>query len=331
MILCGGFGKRFGSVTKETPKSLLEIKKGYTILDRQIFDFSRADVKKVYLLTGYLSKKIEKRYGDGFLDVEIKYIKEDEPLGTLHAINLGIKNVKEDAIIRNGDVIADFNLKRMIQQSRKSNFPLTMYITKMPSPYGVIELEGDRIKSFREKPLLNYYINAGVYYVKKEVFPFFSKYKEGDVEKTIFPLLAEEGKIGFYVENSVFWRSIDTFKDLNFVREEYRNRTDKPWGYEKLLIKTEHYLMKKLYIMENYQTSFHYHREKDEAMFVQSGKGTVVFENKKKEFKTGDVIRIKPNTPHSINASENTIIFEVSTPHLGDTVRIKDFYTRLKL
>ena len=50
-------------------------------------------------------------------------------------------------------------------------------------------------------------------------------------------------------------------------------------------------------------------------------------EIKKEYFKKKDTIRIEPNTPHTIVATENTILHEVSTPDLDDTIRIKDFYS----
>ena len=110
------------------------------------------------------------------------------------------------------------------------------------------------------------------------------------------------------------------------VQEEYENREDKPWGYEKVLIYTEKYLTKELFIKEGYQTSFHYHPNKDETMYIVSGKGYIEFEDSKEYFGAKDTVRIEPNTPHTIVAIENTVLHEVSTPDLDDTVRIKDYY-----
>ena len=72
--------------------------------------------------------------------------------------------------------------------------------------------------------MLDFYINAGIYYFKKESFPYFSeKYSEKDVEKTVFPKFAKKGFLGYYYED-VFWQSIDSIKDLERVRKEYQNR-----------------------------------------------------------------------------------------------------------
>jgi NDP-sugar pyrophosphorylase family protein len=324
MILCGGFGKRLRPLTESVPKPLIEIKEDYTILDKQLFDFKNAGVDRVLLLTGFLSEKIRERYGKDYMGVQIEYIIEKEPLGTLNAIKLGMEALEDDdqCVIRNGDVVADLNIKKMIELGEKSDYPLSIFITQMVSPYGIVEMSGDRLTSFKEKPVLDYYINGGVYFSKGKLD--FGDFDVGDIEKTVFPMYAKQNNLGFYKEDGLFWMAIDTSKELEEIQKEYQNREDKPWGYEKVLIYTEKYLTKELFIREGYQTSFHYHSEKDETMYILNGAGYIEFHDKKEYFSKNDTIRIKPKEKHSIVATENTLLHEISTPHLEDTIRIKD-------
>ena len=328
MILCGGFGKRLRPITETVPKPLVEIKEDYAILDKQLFDFKNADVNEVYLLAGFLHEKIEERYGQEYLGIKIHYVIEDEPLGTLNAIRLGMEALGEDkqVVIRNGDIVADLNIKKMIEKGEQSDYPVTMFVTQMRSPYGIVDLSGDKITSFKEKPLLDAYINGGVYFTKGLLD--FGEFKIGDIEKTLFPLLAKNNQLGYYREDNLFWMAIDTSKELETVKKEYENKIDKPWGYEKILISTEKYLTKELYLKEGFQTSYHYHNDKDETMYILSGAGYIEFEDKKEYFGPNDSIRIKPGVVHSIVATENTVLHEVSTPYLDDTVRVRDLYTR---
>ena len=327
MILCGGFGKRLRPITEKIPKPLVEIKDDYTILDKQLFDFKNAGVEEVYLLAGFLHEKIKERYGDKYKGVKINYIIEDEPLGTLNAIRLGMEAVGDrQCIIRNGDVVADLNIGKMIKEGENSNYPFLIFITKMQSPYGIVEITGDKLTSFKEKPVLDYYINGGVYFSKGTI-PF-GDFEKGDIEKTVFPMLASENKLSYYKEDGLFWMAIDTSKELEMIKKEYENRTDKPWGYEKVLIYTEKYLTKELFIREGYQTSFHYHDKKDETMYITKGTGYIEFEDRKEYFGVNDTVRIEPGIRHSIVATENTVLQEVSTPFLDDTIRVDDFYTR---
>ncbi len=324
-ILCGGYGKRLKPLTDHIPKPLIELRDGYTILDKQLFDFLSANFDKVVLLTGYMSEMIEERYGSNWKGMDIEYSIEDEPLGTLNAVRIGLEGIEEPVVIRNGDVVCDVNIRRMYTEAINSDFVATVFVSRMKSPYGIVELGDNYIKSFKEKPFLSYYINGGIYVFNELLLGGF---ESGEIEKTVFPQLAKNRQLGFYQEDGSFWMSIDTTKDLEEVRKEYNHRKDKPWGYEKILITTEKYLTKELFIREGYQTSYHYHEEKDETLYIVKGSGHIEFEDRKEYFGVNDTLRIKPQIPHTIVGAENTILHEVSTPHPEDTVRIKDFYTR---
>lgn len=326
-ILAGGYGKRLKPLTDEIPKCLIEIKENYTILDKQLLQFKHAGINEVYLLVGHLHNKIKERYGAKWSGVNIKYLVEKEPRGTLYAINNLLSEADNETVaVRNGDVVADVNLKRMAIEHRKGE--LTMFVFPLVSPYGIVDIFGKKIVAFREKPKLNYYINGGIYIISPELFPFFRKQKGGNVEKLVFSELAKENLINAYYEDGIFWHSADSIKDLEEIRREFSNRTDKPWGYEKIIALTDKYLTKELYIMKGEGTSYHYHLDKDETMHVVRGEVLIMSENGEKILKSNETLRIKPKEKHKIFAAENTLLNEYSTPHPEDTVRIKDIYER---
>lgn len=327
VILCGGYGTALGPLTKDVPTSLIEIREGYTILDKQLFDFKNVGIKEVILAISYLGEKIEDKFSSSYNGMKITYIEEEKPEGTLKAIKNVLNTVKENTVITNGDIVTDINLKKFIDHSKASQFPVTIFITNLPSPYGVVEIDSGMITSFVEKPILSHYINAGIYFFK-EGFTLPGIYEKGNIGHTAFPELAKQGKIGYYQED-VFWRAIDNLKDLEEIKKEYKNKKDKPWGYEKILIDTEKYLTKELYLKEGYQTSFHIHEKKDETMYIIKGRGYIEFEGKREYFSVNDTVRVTPETPHSIVALENTKIHEVSTPYLDDTTRLRDYYGRV--
>lgn len=322
-ILAGGRGKRLRPLTEEIPKPLVEIKKGYTILDRQILQFKYSGIEEVYLLVGHKYDKIKKRYGNTWQGIKIRYLEEEKPLGTAGAIRNLTKTAKGSVIVRNGDVVSDVNLKEMMN-SHQDN--ITMFVTPMISPFGIVEMSNGKITNFKEKPVLNYYINAGVYIIPKTLFKYF-KFKKGDVEKLIFQKLAKKGLINSYREKC-YWKSVDSIKDLKEVKNEYSNREDKPWGYEKTIVSTGKYLTKELYIMKGESTSFHYHAKKDETLHITDGECIIDFEDESVVLNKNDTYRIKPRVKHTIRAVENTLLQEYSTPHPDDTLRINDNYGR---
>lgn len=108
----------------------------------------------------------------------------------------------------------------------------------------------------------------------------------------------------------------------------------KPWGYELIFADTEHYVGKILHVEEGEQLSLQYHELKDETIFVSTGK--LELEIKENDeliahvLNPGESRHIPPGTVHRMRAITTCDIFEVSTPHLDDVVRIEDRYGRVQ-
>lgn len=235
-ILAGGYGKRLKPITDAVPKPLIRIKDDYTIMDRQLFDFRNMGVRDVYILSGYLGDKIEERYGKESKGLRFHYLREDKPLGTLFSLRGLLNEISdEDIVLRNGDTITDMNFNRFVEFAVNSPYGLVMFISRMKSPFGVVETLGEQIVNFVEKPYLDYYINSGLYYIKKDVFPhFFKEYLNKDIETTVFPQIANLKMAGAYREETM-WIGVDSEKDLEIIRKEYSNREDEEWGYTKTI------------------------------------------------------------------------------------------------
>ncbi|MBU7015737.1 MAG: cupin domain-containing protein [Theionarchaea archaeon] len=325
-ILCGGYGTRLRPLTQETPKPLIELREGYTILDKQLLHFKTAGITHIYMLAGYLHEKIHERYSKSWDGLTIEYLIEEKPGGTLYALNNLFQATEKDAIIMNGDIVTDINLKEMVNHCTEHE--MFMYVAPLVSPFGVVELSDSRVISFKEKPILPHHINGGIYVIPFSLRRYFAHYKEGDAEKLVFPSIARAGALRCYKEDDVFWHSVDSIKDLETVQSEYHNKTDKPWGYEKIIVLTDKYLTKELYIKKGESTSLHYHEKKDETLHVYRGEGYVEFSDHQVVLRKNETVRIEPNTLHSIHAIENLVLNEYSTPHPEDTVRTRDTYGR---
>ncbi|MDW8033835.1 MAG: sugar phosphate nucleotidyltransferase [Nitrososphaerota archaeon] len=321
-ILCGGYGKRLWPLTNAVPKVLLEISSGYTILDRQLCQLKNIGIRDVYLLAGYLHEKIKERYGEEWKGLRVNYFIEKEPGGTLYAINNLLKNVESDFyIVMNGDIVTDINLLRMMKNVDENN--VSMAVTRLKSPYGIVNISENKIIGFEEKPELPYYINAGIYVISKKLKERFLAFERGDVEKLVFPSLAKEGLLKYYFEKNVLWYSVDSHKDLEAVRSEFLDREDMPWGYVKTIVLTEKYMVRRVYIMEDFSTPIYMHMEKDESLHVISGKGRILLEDREVQIKEGDIVRVRPGQKHSITALENLTLMEYSTPHPADRIEVK--------
>jgi NDP-sugar pyrophosphorylase family protein len=91
-------------------------------------------------------------------------------------------------------------------------------LTPLKSPYGVVDVDEDgRITSFREKPVLPYWINAGIYVLSRSFFALLPD--KGDHETETFPALADEGKL-FGFKSEAYWRPVDSIKDVAEAERE---------------------------------------------------------------------------------------------------------------
>ena len=110
-------------------------------------------------------------------------------------------------------------------------------------------------------------------------------------------------------------------------------RVDKPWGHEIIWAHTDRYVGKLLHINAGQSLSLQYHREKDETIYVQSGR--IAFEHYAEgetptisDLGPGDSFHITPGLRHRMTATEDCDLLEASTPELDDVVRLEDRYGR---
>ena len=107
----------------------------------------------------------------------------------------------------------------------------------------------------------------------------------------------------------------------------------KPWGYELIWAETNNYVGKILHIKSGEALSLQYHIEKEETIMVLKGRIKMEYALPEEdlcavELGPYDTFHIKPGMRHRMTAIEDTDIAEVSTPQLGDVVRIEDRYGR---
>lgn len=110
-------------------------------------------------------------------------------------------------------------------------------------------------------------------------------------------------------------------------------KVEKPWGYELIWAKTKDYVGKILHINKGHQLSLQYHVQKEETIFISSGLMKFLIEDdngviQEVILKPGEAHHTLPKRKHRMIALEDTDVFEVSTPHLDDVVRLEDGYGR---
>jgi mannose-6-phosphate isomerase-like protein (cupin superfamily) len=111
-------------------------------------------------------------------------------------------------------------------------------------------------------------------------------------------------------------------------------KVEKPWGHELIWALTDAYCGKVLFVKAGHSLSLQFHRVKDEAWLIQSGRARLELGRtgdgvlKEEVVTAGDAFHYPPGTVHRVTALEDTTILEVSTPELDDVVRLEDAYGR---
>ena len=111
-------------------------------------------------------------------------------------------------------------------------------------------------------------------------------------------------------------------------------KVEKPWGHELIFVVAERYAGKLLFVKAGESLSLQFHKVKDEAWYVLSGRAELELGAPGERILASEVVgagaafRFEPGTVHRVKALEDTTILEVSTPELDDVVRLEDRYGR---
>lgn len=221
LIIAGGEGERLRPLTNDRPKNMVPVA-GRPIAERQLEWLRENGVTDAVFLCGYKAEVLQAHVGDGSsFGLHVQYSVETEPLGRGGALKQGFAVVpegEETIVACNGDILTDQPLAEMIASHGAREAGATVMLTPLQSPYGVVDVEEDgRIISFREKPVLPYWINAGIYVLSRSFFSLLPN--KGDHETETFPALAREGQL-FGFKSEAFWRPVDSIKDLSEAEKE---------------------------------------------------------------------------------------------------------------
>jgi len=164
IVMVGGYGSRLRSVAGDLPKALLPLGKR-PLLEWLLDQLRQAGVQRVYLATHYKTELFVQHFGDGQnFGVEIRYLTEDQPLGTAGALSL-LTTSDRPTLVVNGDLLTRLNFRAMLRFHHEHTANLTVAVCQhaVGVPYGIVTMNGLRVTGLVEKPTVQHFINAGIY------------------------------------------------------------------------------------------------------------------------------------------------------------------------
>jgi dTDP-glucose pyrophosphorylase len=167
VIMAGGRGNRLSPLTETTPKPLLRIG-GKPVLEIMVERLRSAGFREIVMTVHYLNHMIEEHFGDGRrFSVNIGYRREDEPRGTAGSLIELRNHFDRPFLLVNADILTKCDFREMLAFHERHHALMTVgtvpYTVDMP--YGILEVDGERLAGVTEKPRFDFLINAGIYVV----------------------------------------------------------------------------------------------------------------------------------------------------------------------
>jgi dTDP-glucose pyrophosphorylase len=165
VIMAGGQGTRLRPHTESCPKPLLPVG-GRPMLEHIIERAKAEGFQRFVLAIHYLGQMIENHFGNGSRwQVEIDYLREESPLGTVGALALLTPRPDAPFLVSNGDVLTDIRYGELLDFHCRHGAAATMAVRQheWQHPFGVVHTNGVDIVGFEEKQVSRSHINAGIY------------------------------------------------------------------------------------------------------------------------------------------------------------------------
>jgi mannose-1-phosphate guanylyltransferase len=193
---------------------------------------ARHGVDEAILSCGFLSDAVESVLGDEHGGVRLRYVVEDEPLGTAGPVRLAadLGLVEDRLLVLNGDALTDLDLTAEVEQHERTGAVATLALVGVEdtASYGAVPTAPDgQVEAFLEKmedPPTNQ-INAGAYVLERAVIDRIPAGRAVSFEREIFPALVGEGLYGFaaggyWIDIGTPERYLDATYDLLAARVE---------------------------------------------------------------------------------------------------------------
>ena len=223
VIMAGGNGSRLKPLTDNVPKPLLKVG-DKAIIDHNIDRLQKFGVDDYWLSVRYLGDMLETHLGDGARrNITMKYVWEDEPLGTIGAVSK-INDFKHDyVLVTNSDILTNLDYEKFFLDFKEKDADMSVitipYVVSIP--YAVMETNNNHVISFKEKPKYSYYSNGGIYLIKRAILNMIPKdvlYNSTDLMQA----LIESGKKLISYPISQYWLDIGKHEDFEQAQKDIK-------------------------------------------------------------------------------------------------------------
>ena len=226
VVLAAGEGKRLRPLTYTRPKHMIQVA-GKPLLEHLLYALKEAGLTDIVMVVNYKAERIIDYFGDGGrFGLKIEYVHQKEMRGTADAFGIAENHVKGDFVAVYGDLLVTSDAVKSALSLHKREKPavtMTTLHVERPEEYGVIRVEGNRVKGIVEKPSAEVAagnpINAGVYVFSQEIFETIKRTKdsqrgEQEITDSVRMLVEADRKVVAAEISGKEWRDVGRPWDL---------------------------------------------------------------------------------------------------------------------
>ena len=219
VLMAGGRGERLKPLTEATPKPLLPVG-GKAIIDYNVEELEACDVRNIFVTVNYLAEQIEEHFRKRRGRRRVVCVKEPARLGTLGSLALVEGLECDNVLVMNSDLLTNIDLERMYLHHLRNEADVTVagvpYTVSVP--FAIMQMQGERVMGLEEKPTFNYFANAGVYLMRRELI---SRIKRGvylDAPDFLSSLISAGKHVSCYHSEGT-WIDIGSPDDYRYANE----------------------------------------------------------------------------------------------------------------
>lgn len=170
ILMAGGKGIRLRPLTETTPKPLLSVG-DKPIIDYNIESLLENGIKHISVTVNYLHEQLEEHFSEPVNGIKVDCIREPQFLGTMGATQFVPKFYNDVVLVMNSDLFTNIDYEEFYLHFKEHDADMSVAAVpySVSVPYGIFDLDGRNIRGVKEKPVYNYFANAGIYLIKREL------------------------------------------------------------------------------------------------------------------------------------------------------------------
>lgn len=224
VLMAGGKGERLRPLTEKTPKPLLKIGKK-AIIDYNIENLISYGVSHISVTVNYLKEQLEEHFAKPICGVQVNTVREPEFLGTLGSIQFIHQFYNDTVLVMNSDLFTNIDFESFYLNFMDTGADMAAAAVpySVSVPYGIFEVNDNQgINGIVEKPTYNYYANAGIYLIKREVIEEFIPKNHYCNATDFMDILIKGNRKVVYFPLSGYWIDIGNKQEFSKAQDIIR-------------------------------------------------------------------------------------------------------------